>query len=48
LANLCGRADLTDRCAGEIKRGYRDFTNNPIYDIQTKSACCGCGRLPSF
>jgi hypothetical protein len=23
LANLCGRADLTDRCAGEIKRGYR-------------------------
>jgi len=23
LANLCGRADLTDRRAGEIKRGYK-------------------------
>jgi hypothetical protein len=22
LANLCGRADLADRCAGEINRGY--------------------------
>jgi hypothetical protein len=23
LANLCGRADLTDRCAGEINKGYK-------------------------